>query len=82
MRFTSKIEKTKIKHDDAEGRFNAIADACNEWAKEIREFHHLKPAEQMELLTAFGIDMNVLAIAMVEYANPRTDDVADRGNQI
>jgi len=82
MRFTSKIEKTKIKPDDAEGRFNAIADACNKWAEEIRNFHHLDPAEQGELLTAFGIDMNVLAIAMVEYKTQRTDDVTDRGNQI
>lgn len=82
MKFTSKLEKTKIKHDDAEARFNAIADACNEWAKEIRNFHLLKPAEQGELLTAFGIDMNVLAIAMVEYKTQRTDDVTDRGNQI
>lgn len=82
MKFTSKIEKTKIKPEDAEGRFNAIADACNEWAKEIRNFHHLKSSEQGELLTAFGIDMNVLAIAMVEYKTQRTDDVTDRGNQI
>ncbi len=82
MNFKSKLPKTKIKLDDAEARFNSIADACNEWAEEIRKFHHLKPAEQMELLTAFGVDMNVLAIIMVEYAHPRTDDVADRGNQI
>lgn len=82
MKFKSKLPKTKINPDDADARFNAIADACNEWAEEIRKFHNLKPAEQMELLTAFGVDMNVLAIAMIEYKTQRTDDVTDRGNQI
>ena len=77
-----KIDHKKIKVNEAGTKFEAVADAYAEWMKGLKDFHNLSHADQMEFLEVFGKDMNALLLILYEYANPRTDDVTDRGNQV
>ncbi len=77
-----KIDYKKIKANEAGTKFEAVADAYVEWMEGLRGFHEFSHAEQIEFLEVFGKDMNALLLILYEYANPRTDDVADRGNQV
>jgi hypothetical protein len=77
-----KIDYKKIKANEEGTKFGAIADAYVEWMEGLRGFHKFSHAEQTEFLEVFGKDMNALLLILYEYANPRTDDVSDRGNQV
>jgi len=77
-----KIDHKKIKAGDDGSAFGAVADAYVQWMEGLRDFHSLPHAEQTEFLEVFGKDMNALLLILYEYANPRTDDVTDRGNQV
>lgn len=77
-----KIDYKKIKADEVGTKFEAIADAYEEWMKGLRDFHNLSHSDQQEFIKVFGTDMNALLLILYEYSNPRTDDVTDRGNQI
>jgi len=77
-----KIDHKKVKPGDEGSAFEAIADGYVQWMKGLKKFHTLSHSEQQEFLNVFGKDMNALLLILFEYANPRTDDVDDRGNQI
>ena len=77
-----KIDYKKIKANEAGTKFEAVADAYVEWMEGLKGFHNLSHADQMEFLEVFGKDINALLLILYEYANPRTDDVSDRGNQV
>ncbi len=77
-----KIDHKKIKLGDEGSAFKAVAEGYSEWMKGLKDFHNLSHADQTEFLEVFGKDMNALLLILYEYANPRTDDVTDRGNQI
>ncbi len=77
-----KIDYKKIKEGEEGTKFEAVADAYAEWMEGLKGFHALSHNDQQEFLEVFGKDMNALLLILYEYANPRTDDVDDRGNQI
>lgn len=77
-----KIDYKKVKAGDAGSKFKVIADAYTEWMKGIEKFNTFSHDKQLEFLEVFGKDINALLLILYEYANPRTDDVDDRGNQI
>lgn len=79
---TTKIPPKKIKKEDAEEAFPHFAEVCQEYAETIQKFHELPLKDQNQFVIDFGKDINTLLLILWEYANPRTDDVEDRGNQI
>ena len=79
---TTKIPPKKIKGKDAKEAFPYVAGIYKEYIETIQKFHELSVEEQKSFVTDFGKDVNALLLILWEYANPRTDDVEDRGNQI
>ncbi len=82
MEFEAKIDHKKIKVGDEGSAFEAIAEGYKQWTELLKTFHKLSPTEQQDFIVKFGNDVNALLLILHEYANPRTDDVTDRGNQI
>lgn len=80
--FHPKIDAKKIKIGDEGSKFKAVAEAYAEWMKGLESFHKLKPQQQRDYIAGFGKDLNTLLLILQEYILQRTDDVADRGNQI